>query len=98
MFFIRSMFATKRHLQLILKFHCFMKIYFKAAINVKIGVIYIWRRVLIDTFRFNVHRSVHCKNILIYTQQDAKLHSSFYLETALHVLGGNYTHHQERKQ
>jgi len=37
-------------------------------------------------------------NILIYIQQDATLHSSFYLETALHVSGGNSTHHQERKQ
>ena len=36
--------------------------------------------------------------ILIYIQQDAKLHSLFYLETALHVLGGTSTHHQERKQ
>jgi hypothetical protein len=36
--------------------------------------------------------------ILIYTQQDATLHSLFYLETALHVSGGNTTHHQERKQ
>jgi hypothetical protein len=36
--------------------------------------------------------------ILIYTQQDATLHSSFYLETALHVLGGTTTNHQERKQ
>jgi len=26
------------------------------------------------------------------------LHSLFYLETALHVLGGTSTHHQERKQ
>jgi hypothetical protein len=26
------------------------------------------------------------------------LHSSFYLETALHVSGDNTTHHQERKQ
>jgi len=26
------------------------------------------------------------------------LHSLFYLETALHVLGGTTTHHQERKQ
>ena len=26
------------------------------------------------------------------------LHSLFYLETALHVLGGSTTHHQERKQ
>jgi hypothetical protein len=49
---------------------------------------------------FNVHGSVHLKNILlyIYIQQDATLHSLFYLETALHVLGGTTTHHQERKQ
>jgi hypothetical protein len=41
---------------------------------------------------------MHCKNILIYIQQDAMLHSLFYLETALHILGGTLTHHQERKQ
>ena len=35
---------------------------------------------------------------LIYIQQDATLHSLFYLETALHVSGGTTTHHQERKQ
>jgi len=62
---------------------------------------------------FNVHGSVHCNNILIYThiyiyvcvyvyiyiyiQQDATLHSLFYLDTALHVSGGTSTHHQERK-
>jgi hypothetical protein len=47
----------------------------------------------------NVHGSVHCKNILIYIQHDATLHSFlFYPETALHVSGGNTTHHQERKQ
>jgi len=41
-----------------------------------------------------------CKNyfILIYIQQDATLHSLFYLETARHVSGGTTTHHQERKQ
>jgi hypothetical protein len=37
-------------------------------------------------------------NILIYIQQDATLHSLFYLETALHVSGGTTTHQQERKQ
>jgi len=47
---------------------------------------------------FNVHGSVHRKNILIYIQQDATLHSLFYLETALHVSGGTTTHQQERKQ
>jgi len=36
--------------------------------------------------------------ILIYIQQDATLHSLFYLETAVHVLGGTSTHHQECKQ
>jgi hypothetical protein len=41
---------------------------------------------------------VHRNNILIYIQQDAMLHSIFYLETALHVSGGTTTHHQERKQ
>ena len=46
----------------------------------------------------NVHGSVLRENILIYVQQDAPLHSLFYLETALHVSGGTSTHHQERKQ
>jgi hypothetical protein len=31
-------------------------------------------------------------------QQDATLHSLFYLETALHVSGGTTTHNRERKQ
>jgi len=47
---------------------------------------------------FNVHGSVHRKNILIYIQQDATLYSLFYLETTLHVSGGTTTHHQEGKQ
>jgi len=38
------------------------------------------------------------KDIPIYIQQDATLHSLFYLETALHVSGGTITQHQERKQ
>jgi hypothetical protein len=37
-------------------------------------------------------------NILIYIQQDATLHSLFYMETALHVSGGTSIHHQERIQ
>jgi len=37
-------------------------------------------------------------DILIYIQQAATLHSLFYLKTALHVLGGTTTHHQECKQ
>jgi hypothetical protein len=41
---------------------------------------------------------VHRNNILIYIQQNATLHSLFYLETSLHVSGGSTTHHQECKQ
>jgi len=41
---------------------------------------------------------VHRNNILIYIQQEATLHSLFYLETALHVSGFTSTHHQERIQ
>jgi hypothetical protein len=41
---------------------------------------------------------VHRNNILIYIQQDATLHSLFYLQTALHVSSGTTTHHHERKQ
>jgi hypothetical protein len=47
-------------------------------------------RLLSKIFKSNFH--------LIYIQQDAKLHSLFYLETALHVSGGTSTHHQERIQ
>jgi hypothetical protein len=39
--------------------------------------------------------SIH---ILIYIQQDATLHSLFYLETDLDVSGCTTTHHQEHKQ
>ena len=41
---------------------------------------------------------MHRKNIPIYIQQDATLHSLLYLETVLHVSGGTSTHHQERMQ
>jgi hypothetical protein len=37
-------------------------------------------------------------DIPIYIQQDATLHSLFYLETALHVSVDTTTHHQEGKQ
>jgi len=47
---------------------------------------------------FNVHGSVHRKNILVYIRQDATLHSVLYLETVLHISGGTTTHYQERKQ
>jgi len=42
---------------------------------------------LVRFSKFNVHGSVHNKNILIYIQQDATLHSLFYLETALRYSG-----------
>ena len=41
---------------------------------------------------------MHRNNILIYIQQDATLHSLFYLEAVLDVSGSTITHHQERKQ
>jgi len=41
---------------------------------------------------------VNRNNILIFIQQDATLHSLFYLETDIHVSGSTITHHQERKQ
>jgi hypothetical protein len=37
-------------------------------------------------------------NIPICIQQDPTFNSLFYLETALDILGGNSTHHQERIQ
>ena len=67
-----------------------------SALNIK-NVIPKWY-ISINKFKFNVHGSVYCNNILIYIQQDATLHSLFYLETALHVSGGTITHHQEHKQ
>jgi len=56
--------------------------------------------VLVEKWKtsFNVHGSVHLKNIPIYIQQGATSHSLFYLEIALHVSGGTSTYHQERKQ
>ena len=47
---------------------------------------------------FGICWSTNIETILIYIQQDATLHSLFYLETALHVSGVTTTHHQERKQ
>jgi hypothetical protein len=41
--------------------------------------------------------SVH-RNNYSNIQQDATLHSLFYLATFLHVSGGTSTHRQERKQ
>ena len=57
-----------------------------------------YSHLILQYCQFNVHGPVHRKNILIYIQQNATLHTLFYLETALHVSGGTNTHHQERKQ
>jgi hypothetical protein len=46
----------------------------------------------------SINGSVHHKFIPIYIQQDATLHSLFYLENVLNVSGGTTTHHQERTQ
>jgi hypothetical protein len=51
-----------------------------------------------SSYTFKVYGSVDRKNIPIYIQQDATLHSLFYLQTPLHVSGGTSTHHQERIQ
>jgi hypothetical protein len=51
-----------------------------------------------DSTEFNVHGSVHRKNIPIYIQQEETIHSLFYLETVLQVSGGPSTRHQERIQ
>ena len=52
------------------------------------------------SYRLSWHENCRniCSVILIYIQQDATLHSLFYLETAVHVSGGTIIHHQERKQ
>jgi len=42
--------------------------------------------------------TINFRNVLIHIQQNATLHSLFYLQTVLHVLGSTTTHHQERKQ
>jgi hypothetical protein len=47
---------------------------------------------------FNVHGSVHRNNILIYIQKEERFTVYLYLETALHVSGGNTTHNQKRIQ
>jgi hypothetical protein len=41
--------------------------------------------VVSEKLGFNVHGPVHRNNILMYIQQDATLHTLFYLNTALHV-------------
>jgi hypothetical protein len=55
-------------------------------------------RTKMDIFENSSPAVKHTKNIPIHIQQDATLHSLFYLETGLHVSGGTTTHHQERKQ
>jgi hypothetical protein len=59
-----------------------------------------WKKFEIAYFnywRFVGNFVIFLFNILLHIQQDATLHSLFYLETALHVSGGITIHHQERK-
>jgi len=71
----------------------------QVSLNVNVSGFYLesaqWGNILT---KFNIHGSVHHKNIPIYIQQDASLHGLLYLETALHVLGGTSTHRQDRIQ
>jgi hypothetical protein len=46
---------------------------------------------------WRIGRAPNSIPIYSYIQQDATLHSLFYLETALHVSGGTSTNHQGRK-
>ena len=46
---------------------------------------------------FSVHGTVLRNSMSINVQQDATIHSLFYLQTALYVSGGFSTHHQENK-
>jgi hypothetical protein len=49
--------------------------------------------------RFNVYGSVHLKYIPIYISNKMQYYTVYlYLETALHVSGGTFTHHRERIQ
>jgi len=58
-----------------------------------VTVVHYWEIWLIQQWHFLTYAT-----ILIHIQQDATLHSLFYLKTALHVSGGTVTHHQERIQ
>ena len=54
---------------------------------------------IVEFFNYERWDSLKHPNFIpIYIQQGAKLHSLFYLETALHVSGGTSTHHQEHIQ
>jgi hypothetical protein len=61
----------------------------------RVEMFYLEIRGGIRFWTFNVHGSVHHKNIPIYVQQDATLHSLLYLENCSTCLSGTSTHHQE---
>jgi hypothetical protein len=51
---------------------------------------------IVEFFNYERWNSLEHPNFIpIYIQQGAKLHSLFYLETALHVSVGTSTHYQE---
>jgi len=63
-------------------------------------MVFVSRKFIIRShFVFNKDEEIY-RIILIYIQQDATLQPArlFYMETVLHVSGGNITHHHERKQ
>ena len=62
--------------------------YFNLQGGSKLGTQYIVYKLLLYTYFWPT----------LYIQQDATLHSLFYLEAVLHFSGRTITHHQERKQ
>jgi hypothetical protein len=74
------------------------KVYISLCTDVSDGYTFFILRIFPE--EFNVHGSVHRNNILIYEyiQQDATLHSLFYLKTAPYVSGGTSTQRQDRKE
>jgi len=75
------------------RLHTAVAVFFLNNGRVKVIAFYIIANIIIN---LSVRTEEIC--FLIYIQQDATLHSLFYLETALHVSGGTTTQHQERKQ
>jgi len=65
----------------------------KSYILCLINITFAFFRIVLNISEGNTY-----EKILLYIQQDATLHSLFYLETALHVSGGTTTHHQEGKK
>jgi hypothetical protein len=50
----------------------------------------------LESLFFYVRGSLHRESMSIIVRQDATLYSFYSLQTALHVSGDTFTHHQER--